>query len=47
VRPTLLRLRVTASYLRLLPRMLARRRALGRRGTVPRRDLESRWLVRR
>jgi GT2 family glycosyltransferase len=47
VRPTLLRLRVLASYLRLLPRMLSRRRALSRRATVPRRTLESRWLIRR
>ena len=41
VRPTLLRLRVLASFLRLLPVMLARR--AGRRA-VPRRELE-RWLV--
>jgi GT2 family glycosyltransferase len=44
VRPTLLRLRVGASYLRLLPAMLARRRALARRARVDRRQLE-RWLV--
>ena len=43
-RPTLLRLRVMASYLRLLPRMLARRRAIDAARTVSRRDLE-RWLV--
>ncbi|CAA9326767.1 MAG: Glycosyl transferase, family 2 [uncultured Frankineae bacterium] len=41
VRPTLLRLRVLASLLRLLPTMLRRR--TGRRA-VPRRELE-RWLV--
>ncbi len=41
VRPTLLRLRVLASFLRLLPAMLRRR--TGRR-VVPRRELE-RWLV--
>jgi hypothetical protein len=45
VRPTLLRLRVIASYLRLLPRMLARRRRLARAATVDRRQLQSRWLV--
>jgi len=44
VRPTLLRLRVGASYLRLLPAMLARRRELARRARVGRRQLE-RWLV--
>ena len=44
VRPTLLRLRVGASYLRLLPSMLARRRALARRARVGRRQLE-RWLL--
>lgn len=43
-RPTLLRLRVIASYLRLLPRMLARRRAIDARRTVSRADLEK-WLV--
>jgi GT2 family glycosyltransferase len=47
VRPTLLRLRVTASYLRLLPRMLARRRRLAALATVGRRHLQDRWLVRR
>ena len=41
VRPTLLRLQVLASFLRLLPAMLGRR--TGRRA-VPRRELE-RWLV--
>jgi GT2 family glycosyltransferase len=44
VRPTLLRLRVIASYLRLLPKMLARRRANDRTRVVSKRDLE-RWLV--
>lgn len=34
---SVVRLRVIGSYLRLLPRMLARRRALGRRAHVPRR----------
>ena len=41
VRPTLLRLRVLTSFLRLLPRMLRRR---GGTRAVPRRELE-RWLV--
>jgi GT2 family glycosyltransferase len=44
LRPTLLRLRVCASYLRLLPAMLARRRDLARRARVGRAQLE-RWLV--
>jgi GT2 family glycosyltransferase len=44
VRPTLMRLRVLASLLRLLPAMLAKRRAVGRSATVPRRRLEG-WLV--
>jgi GT2 family glycosyltransferase len=43
-RPTLLRLRVMASYLRLLPAMLRKRRAIDKARTVSRRDLE-RWLV--
>ena len=43
-RPTLLRLRVMASYLRLLPSMLRKRRAIDKARTVSRRDLE-RWLV--
>ena len=42
LRPTALRLRVLASFLRLLPAMLARRAAA--RPRVPRRELE-RWLV--
>jgi GT2 family glycosyltransferase len=41
VRPTLLRLRVIASFLRLLPAMLRRRRSAR---AVPRRELQ-RWLV--
>jgi GT2 family glycosyltransferase len=44
LRPTLLRLRVLGSYLRLLPVMLARRRRIAARATVDRRRLE-RWLV--
>jgi GT2 family glycosyltransferase len=44
VRPTLLRLRVLGSYLRLLPVMLARRRRIAARAAVDRRRLE-RWLV--
>jgi GT2 family glycosyltransferase len=44
VRPTLLRLRVTVSYLRLLPRMLARRRTLTRHAVVARGALQDRWL---
>jgi GT2 family glycosyltransferase len=47
VRPTLLRLRVTASYLRLLPRMLARRRRLSSLATIDRRQLQARWMVQR
>ena len=42
VRPTLLRLRVLLSFLRLLPAMLGKRRAA--HTAVPRRELE-RWLV--
>ena len=42
VRPTLMRLRVLLSFLRLLPTMLAKRRAAVH--AVPRRELES-WLV--
>ena len=45
MRPTLLRLRVIASYLRLLPRMLARRRFVGRTAAVRRAALERRWLT--
>jgi GT2 family glycosyltransferase len=44
VRPTLLRLRVLGSYLRLLPTMLVRRRRLAARAAVDRKRLE-RWLV--
>jgi GT2 family glycosyltransferase len=46
VRPTLLRLRVTASYLRLLPRMLARRREIGERAVVGRAELQRTWIQR-
>jgi GT2 family glycosyltransferase len=44
VRPTLLRLRVLGSYLRLLPKMLVRRRRLAARARVDRKHL-GRWLV--
>ena len=44
VRPTLLRLRVLGSYLRLLPTMLVRRRRISARAAVDRKRLE-RWLV--
>jgi GT2 family glycosyltransferase len=44
VRPTLLRLRVLGSYVRLLPAMLARRRRIAARASVDRKRLE-RWLV--
>jgi GT2 family glycosyltransferase len=44
LRPTLLRLRVLGSYLRLLPVMLVRRRRLAARARVGRSHLE-RWLV--
>jgi GT2 family glycosyltransferase len=44
VRPTLLRLRVIGSYLRLLPRMLRRRGDIHRTATVSRARME-RWLV--
>jgi hypothetical protein len=44
VRPTLLRLRVLGSYLRLLPVMLVRRRRIAARAAVDRNRLE-RWLV--
>ena len=44
VRPTLLRLRVLGSYLRLLPVMLVRRRGIAARAAVDRKRLE-RWLV--
>lgn len=45
VRPTLLRLHVMGSYLRLLPTMLRRRFDFGRNAAVKRRDLEKRWLT--
>jgi GT2 family glycosyltransferase len=44
VRPTLLRVRVLGSYLRLLPVMLVRRRRIAARAAVDRNRLE-RWLV--
>jgi len=44
VRPTLLRLRVLGSYVRLLPAMLARRRRIAAQASVDRKRLE-RWLV--
>lgn len=44
VRPTLLRARVMASYLRLLPRMLRRRWSV-QRGPVKAADLQRRWLA--
>ena len=44
VRPHLLRARVLASYLRLLPTMLRRRREVGATAALSRRELE-RWLV--
>jgi GT2 family glycosyltransferase len=44
VRPTLLRLRVLGSYLRLLPVMLVRRRRIAAGAEVERKRLE-RWLV--
>ncbi len=46
VRPLLLRWRVIASYLRLLPDMLAKRHLVGRSATVSRRELQQ-WLVER
>ncbi|MCA1824762.1 MAG: glycosyltransferase family 2 protein [Frankia sp.] len=47
LRATALRLRVMASYLRLLPAMLRKRRQLARRAVVPARELQERWLVAR
>ncbi|WP_322760808.1 glycosyltransferase family 2 protein [Frankia sp. Cr2] len=46
LRPTVLRLKVMASYLRLLPVMLGRRRALARTASVGHRELEI-WLAQR
>ncbi len=46
LRPIWLRLTVIASYLRLLPTMIARRRAITRTAKVHRHKLEN-WLVRR
>jgi GT2 family glycosyltransferase len=40
LRPHLLRARIMLSYLRLLPSMLVRRRAIARSSKVPRRDVE-------
>lgn len=42
-----IRARVLASYLGLLPRMLARRREIGRRAVISREALELAWLVHR
>ena len=44
VRPTLMRLKVLLSFLRLLPTMLVKRRRIGRAANVRRRELEQ-WLV--
>ncbi len=44
LRPHLLRTRIMLSYLRLLPSMLRRRRAVGRQARLTRKELE-RWLV--
>lgn len=44
IRPTLLRLQVLRSYLRLLPSMLLTRRRLGRSARVTRVELET-WLI--
>jgi GT2 family glycosyltransferase len=44
LRPHLLRARIMLSYLRLLPAMLLRRRGIGARAKVSRKELE-RWLV--
>jgi hypothetical protein len=44
VRPTLMRLKVLLSFLRLLPTMLAKRRRIGRSAQVSRRELQQ-WLV--
>jgi GT2 family glycosyltransferase len=44
VRPTLMRLKVLVSFLRLLPAMLVKRRQVGRSAVVGRRELEQ-WLV--
>ncbi|WP_239311056.1 glycosyltransferase family 2 protein [Frankia sp. Cj3] len=46
LRPTILRLTVMASYLRLLPVMLGRRRAITRTAAVGHRELET-WLASR
>jgi GT2 family glycosyltransferase len=44
VRPTLLRLRVIASFLRLAPRMLAKRRRIAADSIIGRRALQRRWV---
>ncbi|MDQ2751056.1 MAG: glycosyltransferase family 2 protein, partial [Actinomycetota bacterium] len=44
--PHLVRAKAFTSYLRMLPRMLARRARIGRAATVPRAELEE-WLVTR
>jgi GT2 family glycosyltransferase len=44
LRPTLLRLRVIISFLRLVPKMLARRRHIARDSVVARRTLQRRWV---
>ncbi|MBL7488626.1 glycosyltransferase [Frankia sp. AgB1.9] len=46
VRPTLLRLKVIGSYLRLFPAMVTRRREIGRTASERRRSLQD-WLVSR
>jgi GT2 family glycosyltransferase len=45
VRPTLLRLRVIASYLRLAPRMLSRRRSIAADALIGRGALQRRWVL--
>jgi GT2 family glycosyltransferase len=45
LRPLLLRLRVTASFLRLLPRMLRRRRAIRRMAVADRAALFAEWMA--
>jgi GT2 family glycosyltransferase len=45
VRPTLLRLKVIGSYLRLLPRMLRRRAEVRKTAGVDLRSLEAQWLL--
>lgn len=45
LRPLALRFRVMGSYLRLLPRMLWRRRAIGRTAAVTRAELFGKWMT--